>query len=366
MPNNNPLILIVDDHLKNIQVLGNLLSKKEFDIGVAMNGKEAIDFSNEHQPDLILLDIMMPEMNGFEVCEYLKSQEKTADIPIIFLTAKTETEDVVKGFEIGAVDYITKPFNRAELLSRVDTQLENKKNREVILQKNIEQMELLHILCHDLYNPFAAIHSALEIMDGTQETLEVVTKVIKTSSSSGMQVIDLVRQMRVLMDKSGALELSSVNLLEALTDAISVVSNRLEDKKIQLNINVPPNLNVIAEAVSLKNSVINNIITNAIKFSFPGSEILIHTVEQGRQVHLMISDEGIGMPTSLLDSLFDITKATSRLGTSQEQGTGFGMPLVEKFMLAFNGTITVQSREKKEEGGQSGTTVDLCFQKSDG
>lgn len=365
MPNDNPLILIVDDHLKNIQVLGSLLAEKEYDIGVAMNGKEAIEFTSVHYPDLILLDIMMPEMSGFEVCEKLKSEKSTADIPIIFLTAKTETEDIVKGFQLGAVDYITKPFNSAELLIRVNTHIENKRNREIILKQNSEQKEFLHILCHDLYNPFAAIYSALEIIEEDPSAIETVIELIKMSSSSGMEVIELVRQMRALIDKGDSLQLSKVNLSQAVSEAISLLKNRLDEKNISLKITIPQHLNIIAEAVSLKNSVINNIITNAIKFSFTGGEILIDTAEIGDEVHLIISDHGVGIPQTLLDHIFDITKTTSRLGTNQEQGTGFGMPLVKNFMTAYGGSIEIQSKEKQENNPDSGTTITLCLKKTD-
>jgi DNA-binding response OmpR family regulator len=116
-------ILIVDDTLQNIQVLGTVLREQQYQINVAQNGLQALELVAKVIPDLILLDIMMPELDGFATCERLKADEKTRDIPIIFLTAKTETDDIVRGFELGAVDYVTKPFNPTELLARVRTHL---------------------------------------------------------------------------------------------------------------------------------------------------------------------------------------------------------------------------------------------------
>ncbi len=133
-----PMILIVDDTPKNLQVLVNILRKEDCKVAVAKSGEKALSLVNEHIPDLILLDIMMPDMDGFEVCRMLKESDETEEIPIIFLTAKTETEDIIKGFELGAVDYVTKPFNSLELLSRVRTQLEVKKSREQILKINTQ------------------------------------------------------------------------------------------------------------------------------------------------------------------------------------------------------------------------------------
>lgn len=125
-----PLILIVDDTLKNIQVLGNMLRNKGYNISIATSGKEALDSVRAKSPDLILLDIQMPDLDGFEVCKILKSSIETKEIPILFLSAVTDPAKLVFGFELGAVDYITKPFNQAELFARVATHLEIKYSRE--------------------------------------------------------------------------------------------------------------------------------------------------------------------------------------------------------------------------------------------
>ena len=129
-----PLILIVDDTIKNIQVLGNMLRNKGYNISIAVSGKDALESVKIKCPDLILLDIQMPEMDGFEVCKILKSNPETKEIPIMFLTAVTDPEKIVHGFELGAVDYITKPFNPSELYARVATHLEIKTSREKLLE----------------------------------------------------------------------------------------------------------------------------------------------------------------------------------------------------------------------------------------
>ena len=139
-----PLILIVDDVARNLQVLGTILSKENYKIAAANNGEQAISIANSTLPDLILLDIMMPGINGYEACVRLKKNPKTRDIPIIFLTAKIELDDIVKGFEAGAVDYITKPFNSVELLVRTKTHLELKISRDLLKIKN-EQLKKLAI-----------------------------------------------------------------------------------------------------------------------------------------------------------------------------------------------------------------------------
>lgn len=126
MPTAKPLILTVDDNPQNLQLLGKLLSENGYDVGVALSGVQALNFVNNNNPDLILLDIMMPGIDGYDVCRTIKSNIKTRHIPIIFITAKTETDDIVKGFDAGGVDYVTKPFNTRELLARVKTHVEMK------------------------------------------------------------------------------------------------------------------------------------------------------------------------------------------------------------------------------------------------
>lgn len=125
-PNNNNLILLVDDNPQNLHFLGELLSNHGYEIGIANNGAKALQFLETKMPDLILLDVMMPELNGFDVCRKIKQNIRWKHIPIIFLTAKAEREDIIEGFEVGAVDYVTKPFIPEELLARIKTHLEIK------------------------------------------------------------------------------------------------------------------------------------------------------------------------------------------------------------------------------------------------
>lgn len=132
MTNPSPLILIVDDNPKNIQFLGSLLMAYKYELGIAQNGVEAMTFLEERLPDLILLDVMMPEMDGYEFCKQIKKNKKLSHIPVIFLTAKAESDDIVRGFEVGGVDYVTKPFISAELIARIKTQLEIRQLKNLI------------------------------------------------------------------------------------------------------------------------------------------------------------------------------------------------------------------------------------------
>lgn len=134
--NKQPLILIVDDVLENIQILGKILKENDYKIAIANNGRQAISTAVAIKPDLILLDVMMPELDGYETCKRLKEIPGTKDIPIIFLTAKCETQDIIDGFKAGALDYITKPFNSYELKARVKTHTELKLSKDLLIEKN--------------------------------------------------------------------------------------------------------------------------------------------------------------------------------------------------------------------------------------
>ncbi|MEE4355456.1 MAG: response regulator [Desulfococcaceae bacterium] len=152
-------VLIVDDNPKNLQVLGTVLKQSGYQIVVAQNGLQALKAVKKIIPDLILLDIMMPEMDGFETCTELKNSPETKDIPIIFLTAKTETEDVVKGFECGAVDYVVKPFNSIELLTRVNTHI------ELTQQRKLQGVLLMAgTVCHEMNQPLQSIMGFSELL----------------------------------------------------------------------------------------------------------------------------------------------------------------------------------------------------------
>ncbi|MHB1252626.1 MAG: GGDEF domain-containing response regulator [Candidatus Humimicrobiaceae bacterium] len=137
-----PLILIVDDTPKNIQLLGSVLREENYKIAIANNGAQAVSIASQIRPDLILLDVMMPGLNGFETCQKIKEIEEIKKIPIIFLTAKSEIEEIVNGFKVGAVDYITKPFNIYELKARVKTHIELKISKDLLEESNIKLEKL--------------------------------------------------------------------------------------------------------------------------------------------------------------------------------------------------------------------------------
>lgn len=359
--NDKPLVLAVDDNLNNLRILGNILRENGYNPGLAENGMEVFNFLKERNPDIILLDIMMPQLDGFKICQKIKEDPNLKDIPIIFLTAKANAEDIVKGFEIGAVDYVTKPFNGIELLARLDTHLKLKK-QETLLRKSVEEKnELLHVLCHDLLNPIGATHNILENMVRDFSDFKKYQADMTGSLRNAMELIHLVKQMRMLEAKREVLKLETVHLKRAFFESYYILRRKFIEKSIELVVNIEEDAKVIAENTSLVNSVFNNLLTNSIKFSHPNSKIVVTTKPRKKSLEVIIQDSGIGMSPVLLESIFDVSRSTSRLGTNGENGTGFGMPLIKKFMNFYGGDIKIKSKEKSNKKTQHGTIVTLSF-----
>ncbi len=369
MENKDCRILIVDDIPKNIQVLGTILKKEKFQIAVATDGQQAINTALKVKPDIILLDVMMPVMDGIQACKKLKTLDETKHIPIIFLTAKNESEYVIEGFNAGAVDYVTKPFIGVELIARVKTHLELKFSKDKLAQsaekyRNLsnDRNELLHILCHDLANPFISTISVLDILklDPDNFSEELINE-LDIISRNGMEIINLVRSIRSIDDGKQTFILKNINLDYAVELSLSILSRRIADKHIKINVDIDKSFDVLAEEVSLTNSIINNLLTNAIKFSEENDTIDIFAEKSEEIIKLHVKDYGIGIPPRIKESVFDINKATTRPGTKGESGTGYGMPLVQKFVLAYGATIDVISTEKSETTENHGTEFIISF-----
>ena len=200
-------ILIVDDVQKNVQVLGTLLKNENYSLVIAQNGKEAIERAVKIQPDIILLDINMPGMDGIEVCTVLKENEEIKEVPVIFLTAQNTTISKVKGFSVGAADYIEKPYDPAELLARVATHLEIKFSREQIKKdsKLKATLKAHGILAHEVYNPLTAIMGNLDMMkmmiEGKTINEEKLLTFIKRSLEGCQSIVEKVESLKSLKDK---------------------------------------------------------------------------------------------------------------------------------------------------------------------
>ncbi len=350
---NQSYILIVDDVPSELKTVAAILETAGYEIIQAGTGREALALIEKKLPDLILLDIILPDIDGYEVCSILKHANRTREIPIIFLTAKVGSQNMVKGFEAGGVDYITKPFYPIEILARIKTHLELKKVSQ-------ERKELIHILCHDLVTPLSAINSLLKL-DWNCADLDILKKPLLSSSENGLKIIKMVQEMLALDDQKTVMVMEAVNLEEVIADVSMFLKHRLKEKNITLLKQIEPDLQVWVEKTSFLNSVLINLLTNAVKFSFPGSTIELFAEQTGDTVTLSVRDFGMGMPEALKRDVFLLKKPTTRLGTQGETGTGYGLPLVKKFIDAYQGQISIVSNEIDQYPQDHGTEIILTL-----
>jgi len=274
-------------------------------------------------------------------------------VPVIFLTAKAGVDDVVRGFELGGNDYVAKPFRPAELLARVQTHLLVSAQQREIEAKNTEMKEMLQLVCHDVANHFSILGLTLELAQarGNTDAASLVPR-MSAAVKNGIGLTRLIREMRMSEDKG--ITLAPVSLPEALAEILLLLEPRLRDKNLTVT-QALPEASVLAERSALINSVLGNVLSNAIKFSQPGATIAITAQEEGDEITVSIRDHGVGMPAGVRQHLFDFSKSHSRPGTAGERGTGFGMPLMRKFVLMFGGTVTVVSRDIEEHPADHGT-----------
>jgi two-component system sensor histidine kinase/response regulator len=354
-------ILIVDDTPKNIQVLGSILRERGFEINVATNGREAVETAEKIIPDIILLDIMMPVMDGYEACKILKASESTSSIPIIFLTAKTEAQDILQGFELGAADYVTKPFNSGELLARVNTHLEIALNRKKISEQNLDRKILIQVIGHDLTNPLSGIKGIVEVYEYVNDIAEVkeLLPFLKSGVESALNIVELIRTLEMIDSGDREWSLAHLRVLDSIQQSYDSLKDKYQDKEIIFNFDIKEDDCVIAEKTSLIQSVFVNLLDNAFKFTNKNGEVNIKG-EPGKDdtYVLKIRDNGMGMDKAILNNLFSLETKSTRPGTMGELGIGFGLLVVKRFMDIYEGVIKIDSEISDES---SWTEVTLTF-----
>ena len=243
---------------------------------------------------------------------------------------------------------------------RLKKEVAERKSAEKALERlNNERKEMIQILCHDLTNPFNMITTSMEIVEQGLAGTEEFQEDILSATESGMEIIQLVRNMHAL--EANKLDLEMINLEEAVAQSTLLLKERFSVKGVELVVNVDSAMVVLVERTSFINSVLNNIFSNAVKFSHRGSKIVVNADVNGDYATITIRDFGVGMSERLLGDLFDLNKKTSRPGTEKESGTGFGMPLIKKFITAYGGTIEIESKETNESSDDHGTKVSLCL-----
>lgn len=350
-------ILIVDDVMSNVLLLKVLLTNEKFAIATASNGRQALEQVEKENPDLVLLDVMMPDMSGFEVAQHLKSNPNTADIPIIFLTVLNSTADIVKGFQVGANDFISKPFNKEELIIRVTHQISLVAAKRLILSKTEELQrtiagrdKLYSVIAHDLRSPMGSIKMVLNMLIlnlpsekiGT-EMYELLTMANQTTEDVFSLLDNLLKWTKSQIGKLNVVY-QDVDLVEVTDGVIEIFSMVASLKKIRIREMKPEKMMVNADIDMLK-TVVRNLLSNAIKFSKENSEVLVKMEEVDGMAVVSVQDYGCGISEEGQKKLLHTDTHFSTFGTNNEEGSGLGLLLCKDFVVKNGGKLWFTSKE---------------------
>ncbi len=360
-------ILIIDDEPANIQMLANLLTKNNFEVEFATSGKKAMKWIGTGNFDLVLLDIMMPDMDGFEICQKLKESPATKDIPVIFLTAKTEKEDLVKGFEIGAVDYVTKPFHPIELLARVNTHLQLKYSveklkataaelniaKETAEHANRAKSEFLANMSHEIRTPLNAIIGFSELLSVSITDMKNrrYLDAIKTSGNNLFTLINDILDLSKIEAGKIEIQYTPSNPRIIFNEIKDIFKLNVDRKKLEFIIDIDGNLpsTLLLDETRFR-QVLLNLVGNAVKFTANGHIKLsvnqTFTTDEQNRIDLMISveDTGIGILEDEQKNIFAAFQQQSAQSVARFGGTGLGLSISKRLVEMMNGRITVSSK----------------------
>ena len=349
-------ILIVDDVVSNVLLLKILLSNEKFQVCTANNGTTCIEIAKKEHPDLILLDVMMPDISGFDTAVILKKDEETKEIPIIFLTALNTPADLVHGFKVGASDFLTKPFNKEELVMRVMQQISLVAAKRIIEQQNAElratlsnRDKMYSVIAHDLRSPMASIRMVLNLVVASTspelvgpELYELLDKANKESEDVHDLLDNLLKWTK---SQTGRLNvvIQDLDLNDIIPGVVDIFEMIAQTKRIKLNLQMSDGPLVVTADNDMLKTVVRNFLSNAIKFSPEDSSIEIIMSKEGEFAKVSVRDHGVGIAADRLGSIFH--KGETTYGTGGEEGSGLGLQLCQDFARKIGGDCMVESVE---------------------
>ena len=361
-------ILIVDDVVSNVLLLKILLSNEKFQVCTANCGNMCIEQAKKEKPDLILLDVMMPDINGFDTAVILKKDPETQDIPIIFLTALNNPSDLVHGFQVGANDFLTKPFNKEELVMRVMHQIQLVAAKRIIVRQNEElrrtisnRDKMYSVIAHDLRSPMASIRMVLNLAVNvvSPETVgEEIFGLLDKANRESEETHDLLDNLlKWTKSQTGRLNVvyQDIELDDIIPGAVDIFMMIAEMKKIDLKyIPADEKLTVHGDNDMIK-TIIRNFLSNAIKFTPEGKGIEVFYKREGDFARISVRDHGVGIAADRVETIFH--KGETTYGTGGEEGSGLGLQLCQDFARKNGGDAYVESIEG--EGSTFSFTIPL-------
>lgn len=354
-------ILIVDDVKTNVLLLQTILKRANYCVVTVSTGEEAIDVVKKERPDLLLLDVMMPGMNGYEVAGVLNSDPETREIPIIFVTALSDPENVVEGFRSGGNDYVSKPFNAAEVLTRIRHQLRLVASRRIILHQNealqkaiYDRDELYSVIAHDLRSPLGSMKMALDMLVEccTQEQLgddmyELLTSTNRTADELFTLLDNLLKWTKT--------NLGRMNVVKQQFDFAAMIVGVVENMRplaqmnfIKLTLNNSFEGKPIVNAdIDMLKTVVRNLIMNAIKFTYENGMVTVNLSSNAEgAIVCEVCDNGMGLSVAQLEALRNSESFTSK-GARDEVGSGLGLQLCRNFVKKNGGAMWFESEQGK-------------------
>lgn len=368
-------ILIVDDTPENLRLLSSMLEDQSYKVRKATNGKQALQAIEAQTPDLILLDILMPEMNGYQIAKHLKSIDSTREIPIIFLSSLNDTMDKVFAFDVGGVDYITKPFQMQEVLVRVRTQITLRNQQKQLREQNQKlQQEIkerqkiestlrvyIHAISHDLRNPVTGMLMILNNLlskksSESPSSLTVNTNILEQMAKSCDRQLNLLNSLVETSDTGLhgiSLNFQPLDLVTFTQQVIAELQPIFDKNKVGLNNQVSSNLPQVQADYTQLWRVFDNLFSNAIKYNSPGltltlsAEIVTEKNAKSKSstqwIKYTISDDGIGIKPEEAEELFELYKRGKNVG--KIKGLGLGLYLCRQIINAHGGKIGVIANE---------------------
>ncbi|MCB4756932.1 MAG: response regulator [Elusimicrobia bacterium] len=351
-----PVILVVDDEPRIVENMQALLEKKGFEVVPSFSGGEGLSKLKQVGPDLIILDVMMPEIDGFQVCRQVKSNSETRSIPILLLTALNQTEEKVKGLEAGADDFLTKPFENAELLARVKAHLRAKRLHDDL--KKMEQLKdsLTHMIVHDLKAPVTAINGGLgAILSRVEENggnlTEEMKNLLNNSYTGSTKLINLVNDIldvSRLEENKFPLDKKEADIAGLVDSCLILLEPQRRKGEIEFLKNIPKDLPKVILDESIISRVLINLISNGLKFTDPGGKITVslEPVPLEKQIKCVVEDTGSGIPDGDRDKIFDKYFQGNNLEVSRK-GQGLGLSFCRMAIEAHGGKIWAENKEGK-------------------
>ena len=348
-------ILAVDDNQMNLMVMKSMFKNQNYEVHYADCGEKAIEMARSLKPDMILLDVVMPDLSGFEVCRTLKEEAYFKDIPVIFITAADDIEFIINGFEVGGVDYITKPFRKEEIMLRIKTHFDLKLTRDQLIETTQTLMDLnkvkdrlFSIIGHDLRGPIGSVKMVLEFMskgiidpNKGDQYKKTVSDLLRTTD----EVFTLLENLLAwATNESGNLSNipENIKLKEAVVSILNLYQAGVNNKNISLEVNIDPEHVVVADLNMIK-TVVRNLFSNAIKFTPSGGMISFSSFWDEGMVNVSVADTGKGMPQDVIDKILDPNVFYTTAGLNKEAGNGLGLKLCKDFVEKSGGKIWIKS-----------------------